>query len=121
MTSFSCAASSCPVPLSADEQRIFLSAGIAAVLSMGLIIIGQSLPHKHPTALLELLKQSQFEPKDQAVIDFVIVMLNPNPAKSITEVRALISHAKKLMAELEGDFESVYKAITKFEELASDF
>ena len=104
--------------LSKSDVSIFINAGIAAVLARGLVFIRQPIPHKHPHALLAILKATKFELKDQAVIDFVIVMLNPRAATNLAEVRVLINHAKKTISELEGNFEDSLRAIAKFEELS---
>ena len=104
--------------LTQKEKKAFINAGIAAVLSIGIRLVGQYIPYEHPHALLAILKATKFEPKDQAVIDFVIVMLNPGVATNLAEVRVLIDHAKKTISELEGNFEDSLRAIAKFEELS---
>lgn len=107
--------------LSQAEVTAFINAGIAAVLSIGIRLVGQYIPYEHPHALLAILKATQFEPKDKVVIDFVIVMLTPNVATNLAEVRVLIDHAKKIISELEGNFEDSLRAITKFEELSEGY
>jgi microcompartment protein CcmL/EutN len=107
--------------LTQKEVKAFIDAGIAAVLRAGIRLVGQSIAHEPSQELLAILKATQFDPKDQEVIDFVIVMLTPDVATNLAEVRALIARAKKIIPELEGNFEESLRAIAKFEELSEGY
>lgn len=107
--------------LTPEEVKAFINAGIAAVLSIGIRLVGQPIANEHPHDLLAILKATQFDPKDKELVDFVIVMLTPNVATNLAEVRVLIDHAKKIISEQEDNFEESLRAIAKFEELSEGY
>jgi hypothetical protein len=99
---------------SQKDKTIFIKEGIAVVLCVGFKLVGQPIANEHPHDLLAILKATQFDPSDQELIDFVIVMLTTCDTTNLTEVRALIEGAKKIIPELEGNFEESLQAIAIF-------
>ena len=112
-----------PYTLSPSQAALepFLNQGVATVISNGCNLCKLKLSYQAQPECLEQLNAIQCDPKDQVVKDLAIVMLTPGVATNLTGVRVLLSHAKKIISELEGDFEKSLQAIAKFEELSSGY
>ena len=111
-----------PYTLSPSQAALkpFLIQGVATVISKGCSLCKLNLSYQAQPKRLEELRTSKCDPQDQDVKDLAIVLLTPGVATNLTEVRVLLSHAKKIISELEGNFEESLRAIAKFEELSSE-
>lgn len=99
----------------------FLNSGIATMISIANPFYGQELAYKAPPNLLEQLNALQCEPQDQVVKDLAIVMLTPGVATNLVEVRVLLKHTKKIISELEGNYEISLRLLATFEKLSEGY
>jgi hypothetical protein len=88
----------------------YIRVGIAYVLNVGLTQIGLEISHRHPIEFFEILKVTRFQPQNQELIDFIVVMLTPGVATNLADVRAIIHHAKKIMSSWRTIFQRSYSA-----------